>query len=152
MRLSDPEAWHFDIDRWLNPLMPRPPWRILPYPISYFLGHRKQPLKPIGNLIMVAWAFLGIFVGLIVVEIVTKQVPIFQDHHAPIIIASFVGFTQDLPHKCIILTAILGRRVCPAFLFHRITTGTTTKCCHRPAYCQYSRCWHLQTLCLEPTL
>ncbi|KAI7969516.1 hypothetical protein EIK77_005146 [Talaromyces pinophilus] len=38
---------------------------------------------------MVAWAFLGIFIGLIVVEIVTKQVPIFQDHHAPIIIASF---------------------------------------------------------------
>lgn len=104
MRLSDPEAWHFDIDRWLNPLIPRPPWRILPYPISYFLGHRKQPLKAIGNLIIVAWAFLGIFVGLIVVEIVTKQVPIFQDHHAPIIIASFVCPARPLIHSFILLT------------------------------------------------
>ncbi|EED12944.1 HPP family protein [Talaromyces stipitatus ATCC 10500] len=89
MRLFDPEAWHFDIDKWLNPLVPCPPWHILPYPISYFLGHRKGPLKPIGNLIMTAWAFLGIFLGLIVIELVTKQVSIFQQHHAPIIIASF---------------------------------------------------------------
>ncbi|EEA28962.1 hypothetical protein TMatcc_002678 [Talaromyces marneffei ATCC 18224] len=89
MRLSDPEAWHFDIDRWLNPLLLSPPWRILPYPISYFLGHRKHPIKPIGNLIMIAWAFLGIFLGLIVVELVTKQVRLFNDHNGPIIIASF---------------------------------------------------------------
>jgi hypothetical protein len=90
MGFSDPAAWNFDIDRWLNPLVPSPPWRWLPYPASYFLGHRRKPQRPIGNLIITAWAFVGIFAGLVVVEIVSKQVTVFQDHKAPIIIASFV--------------------------------------------------------------
>jgi hypothetical protein len=83
-------AWNFDIDNWLNPLVPSPPWQRLPYPISRSLGYRKQPLKPIGNLIITAWAFVGIFLGIIVIEVVTKHVPVFQQHQAPIIIASFV--------------------------------------------------------------
>ncbi|QKX61020.1 uncharacterized protein TRUGW13939_08166 [Talaromyces rugulosus] len=89
MGISDPAAWNFDIDRWLNPLVPSPPWRWLPYPVSYLLGHRRTPQRPIGSLIIAAWAFVGIFVGLIVIELVSRQVAVFQDHKAPIIIASF---------------------------------------------------------------
>lgn len=96
MGLFNPADWSFDIDKWLNPFIPSPPWHLLPYPISYFLGYRKHPLRPIGNLIIIAWAFVGIFLGIIVIELVTKQVPLFQEHQAPIIIASFVG---SLPHK-----------------------------------------------------
>ncbi|OKL57775.1 hypothetical protein UA08_07074 [Talaromyces atroroseus] len=89
MGLANPAAWNFDIDKWLNPFVPRPPWKRLPYAISYFFGYRKQPLKPIGNLITTAWAFVGIFLAIIVIELVTKQVTVFQQHQAPIIIASF---------------------------------------------------------------
>lgn len=90
MGLSDPAAWSFDIDQWLNPLVPAPPWRWMPYPVSYVLGHRNKPQRPIGNLIITAWAFVGIFAGLVVIEVVSKQVAVFHDHKAPIIIASFV--------------------------------------------------------------
>ncbi|KAH8702453.1 HPP family protein [Talaromyces proteolyticus] len=89
MGLSDPAAWNFDIDRWLNPIVPPPPWKWLPYPVSYVLGYRKKPMKPVGNLIITAWAFVGIFAGLIVIEVVSKHVAAFQSHQAPIIIASF---------------------------------------------------------------
>lgn len=89
MGFPNPAAWAFDIDKWLNPFIPSPPWKWLPYPISYFFGYRKQRIKPIGNLLMIAWAFVGIFLGIIVIELVTKQVAVFQDHQAPVIIASF---------------------------------------------------------------
>lgn len=90
MSFSHPASWNFDIDQWLNPLVPRPPWQQLPNFISHFLGYRKEPLKPIGTLLIAGWAFVGVFLGLVVVELVTKQVAVFQQHQAPIIIASFV--------------------------------------------------------------
>lgn len=90
MRLSDPATWHFDIDQYLNPIIPPPPWRWLPYPIAFFLGYRKQPPKAVGNLIIIFWAFVGIFVGLLVVEAVSTHIPVFEHRHGPIVVASFV--------------------------------------------------------------
>lgn len=89
MSCSHPARWNFDIDQWLNPIVPRPPWQRLPTLISHFLGYRKETPKPIGNLLIAGWALVGVFLGLIVIELVTKQVAVFHEHQAPIIIASF---------------------------------------------------------------
>jgi hypothetical protein len=92
MGLSDPAAWNFDIDRYLNPFIPSPPWRWVPYPIAYFLGHKKQAPKAVGNVIITLWAFVGIFAGLLVVEAVSTHIPVFEHRHGPIVIASFVCY------------------------------------------------------------
>ncbi|KAE8383293.1 HPP family-domain-containing protein [Aspergillus bertholletiae] len=86
----DFSRWHVDIDKYLNPLIPRPPWRWLPRPISHFLGYRgDKPPKNLGNLVIVFWTLIGVFCGVLVVAEVTMHVPSFQNHHAPIIVASF---------------------------------------------------------------
>ncbi|KAF9891023.1 hypothetical protein FE257_005280 [Aspergillus nanangensis] len=89
-KLQDPARWHVDIDAHLNPYIPAPPWRWLPRPISHFLGYRggEHP-KPMGNLLIAFWGLLGAFCGVIVVSEVSLHVPSFQNHNAPIIVASF---------------------------------------------------------------
>jgi hypothetical protein len=94
MRLSVPVAWDFDIDRWLGPPVPSPPWKWLPGLISHILGYRTKPQRPIGNLIITAWAFLGIFAGLTVIIVASKHVATFEERHGQIIIGSFV-FNQQ---------------------------------------------------------
>lgn len=88
LRLAD---WNFSIDRYLNPWIPTPPWGWLPAPISHFLGHRARPQQPLGNVLMVFWAFIGVFSGLTVIEAVSRQVPLFRQHGAPLIVGSFVS-------------------------------------------------------------
>ncbi|KAB8264112.1 HPP family-domain-containing protein [Aspergillus pseudonomiae] len=86
----DFSRWHVDIDRYLNPLIPRPPWRWLPRPISHFLGYRgDKPPRNLGNLVIAFWSLIGVFCGVLVVAEVSLHVPSFQHHHAPIIVASF---------------------------------------------------------------
>lgn len=84
--------WHLDIDRYLNPILPRPPWHWLPYPVSHFLGHRTtaRTSSSLGNIPIIFWAAIGIFCGLTLVEVVGHQIPAFRDHGAPLIIGSFV--------------------------------------------------------------
>ncbi|GMF70246.1 unnamed protein product [Aspergillus oryzae] len=68
LRNVDFSRWHVDIDRYLNPLVPRPPWRWLPRPISHFLGYRgDKPPKNLGNLVLAFWSLIGVFCGVLVV-------------------------------------------------------------------------------------
>ncbi|CAK7226922.1 hypothetical protein SBRCBS47491_006392 [Sporothrix bragantina] len=73
-------AWQFSIDAHLNRFVPPSVVPHLPRPIAHFLGDR-QPghINPkIGNLIVIAWAFIGVFCGVSVVNVVGAHVPVFR--------------------------------------------------------------------------
>ncbi|KAM4054405.1 HPP family protein [Hirsutella rhossiliensis] len=82
-------TWNLDIDRFLNPLVPSPPWPILPYPVAHFLGHRKTKPQETGNLMPIFWAFVGILCSILVIEAVTSRVPLFEARGVPMIVGSF---------------------------------------------------------------
>ncbi len=90
MPFSNPLQWSFDIDRYINPIIPHPPFDRLPRVVSRFLGHRHETAKPIGNLAIIFCAFLGVFASIIVIEAASDHVPYFEQRGSPIIIASFV--------------------------------------------------------------
>ncbi|PYH87938.1 HPP family protein [Aspergillus ellipticus CBS 707.79] len=86
----DFSRFHVDIDAYINPFLPPPPWRRLPRSISRFFGYRETlPPKPLGNLVVAFWALIGVFCGVLIVAEVSEHVPSFEAHHAPIIVASF---------------------------------------------------------------
>ncbi|KAJ0158860.1 Transmembrane protein [Colletotrichum tanaceti] len=89
MLRCNPREWNFDIDRFLNPFIPPPPWRHLPYPIAHFFGYRRSKPRNVGNLVPIFWACIGVFCGVAVVAIVSRQIPVFKEHGAPIIVGSF---------------------------------------------------------------
>ncbi|KAI1344138.1 HPP family protein [Xylariaceae sp. FL0016] len=86
--MPPPWHWNHDIDDWLNRLVPRPPWAFIPYPIAYFLGHRKDGQKAYGNLWLLLVAFIGVFCSILLIEAITHQIPQGVEH-GPLIIASF---------------------------------------------------------------
>jgi len=88
--MVSPSLWHFDIDQWLNPFLPPSPLPRLPYPVSYILGYRHGPQRPLGNLVIIFWAFIGVFCSLALIETISHRVPLFEQHGAPMIIGSFV--------------------------------------------------------------
>ncbi len=94
MPFSNPLQWSFDIDRYLNPIIPRPPFHRLPRVLSHFLGHRHEQPKPIGNLAIIFCAFLGVFASIIVIEAASDHVHYFEERGSPIIIASFVSLSE----------------------------------------------------------
>ncbi|KAI1822975.1 HPP family-domain-containing protein [Xylaria intraflava] len=67
---------NFDIDDYLNRIIPSPPWSSIPYPVSYLLGHRQQPYEgKLGNLLLTARALLGVFISLILIQLISHQIP-----------------------------------------------------------------------------
>lgn len=84
-----PTSWKFDIDQYLNRFVPPPPWDILPYPIAYMLGYRKAKPRAIGNVVTVAWAFVGVFCAISIIVAVSERIPEFKSRGAPIIVGSF---------------------------------------------------------------
>lgn len=80
---------HIDIDKYFLRFIPRSRVHRLPRPISHFLGHRDSPPSDIGNVLVAAWAFVGAFCGVSLIEAVFMS-PIIQAHGAPVIVASFV--------------------------------------------------------------
>lgn len=102
----DPRGWNFDIDQFLNPFVPPPPWSYLPYPVSRFFGYRKSPTQSPGNLVAIFWAFIGIFCGISIITVVSEHIPSFKDAGAPLIVGSFVSLTatqiarQEGRHCC----------------------------------------------------
>ncbi|PWY79130.1 hypothetical protein BO70DRAFT_54849 [Aspergillus heteromorphus CBS 117.55] len=85
----DFSRFHVDIDAYINPFLRPPPWRWLPRPVSHFFGYRETPPKPLGNLVVAFWALIGVFCGVLIVAEVSEHVPLFEAHHAPIVVASF---------------------------------------------------------------
>ena len=92
-------AWNFDIDRFLNPFVPPPPWRYLPYPVARFFGYRKTKPAEMGNVMPAFWAFIGVFCAILLIEAVSKRVPSFESHGVPIIVGSFVRVPDDIPKQ-----------------------------------------------------
>ena len=86
----DLSRWHFDIDRYLLPSLPLLPWDKIPRPIARLLGYRRQEPAVVGNIIIALWSLLGVFCGVAIVAEVTVRVPLFQHHHMPVILGSFV--------------------------------------------------------------
>ncbi|KAK1249399.1 hypothetical protein MKX07_002915 [Trichoderma sp. CBMAI-0711] len=82
-------SWNFNIDRFLNPFIPPPPWNHIPYPIAYWFGYRKTKPQSTGNLMPVFWAFIGVFGAIAMIEAVGKHVASFPPHHVPLIVGSF---------------------------------------------------------------
>lgn len=89
MHVPEAKDWHFDLDKYLKPYIPRNLVHRLPRPFSHFLGHRDRPRTENGNIFVAGWAFLGAFVGVAVIEVVF-MVPIIKHHRVPLLIASFV--------------------------------------------------------------
>ncbi|ORY70388.1 HPP family-domain-containing protein [Pseudomassariella vexata] len=85
----NPSKWNVSIDRYINPWVPSPPWKHLPYPVAHFLGHRTTPQRPLGNVALAFWAFIGVFVSLLGVALIGRAIPSFQERGAPVIIGSF---------------------------------------------------------------
>lgn len=82
--------WDFDIDKFINPVLPPPPWRHLPYPVARWFGYRKDKPAPVGNLVAAFWAFLGVFCAITIIEVVSTRIPSFIINHSPLIIGSLV--------------------------------------------------------------
>ncbi|KAH6627446.1 HPP family-domain-containing protein [Chaetomium tenue] len=82
--------WHFDIDKHLNPFLAPSALPMMPAPIAHFFGYRTHaPARPLGNLIMIFWAVIGVFASLAIVGAVVLAVPSFQAQGVPTIIGSF---------------------------------------------------------------
>ncbi|GAP87684.1 putative hpp family protein [Rosellinia necatrix] len=83
--------WHvnFNIDDYTNRFIPPPPWHAVPYPVSYFLGHRRHPpARKYGSLLLTLRSLFGVFVGLLLIQVISHQVP-WVAAHGPRIVASF---------------------------------------------------------------
>jgi hypothetical protein len=86
-----PPPLDFDIDTHLNRFVPASRLNLLPTPISWFLGYRTHNRAPVGSVVVWWWAFIGAFVGLLVVEAV-YMAPGLQREGQSVVIASLVGF------------------------------------------------------------
>jgi hypothetical protein len=91
-------SWNIDVDLYLNRFIPRSRIYLLPKPISWLLGYRKEPGTPVGSLIVWFWSFIGAFVGVLIVEAVFHTEGL-QSHGTPIIIGSLVGPFAFLLHS-----------------------------------------------------
>jgi len=78
---------NFNIDKYINRIVPRNRLYLLPEPISWFLGYRNSAPSQIENIVVWWWAFIGAFAGILVVEAVF-QTDQLRSEGTPIIIAS----------------------------------------------------------------
>lgn len=128
------KRWNFAIDEYLNPWIPRPPWQILPYPLTHFLGYRKGVQRQTNHGVTIIWATIGVFSGLTIIELVGQQIPSFQAHGTPLIVGSFVSHVRPIEmteHLCL----STGSCGCSRILRHRVTTGAASKRCCQPSVC-----------------
>ncbi|KAF1935804.1 hypothetical protein EJ02DRAFT_506874 [Clathrospora elynae] len=82
-------TWDFDIDRYLNRVIPPSPLHKLPVPVSRLLGYRKEKKQDVGNVLGAMWSLVGAFCGLAVVAAVFNNTKAIHMHHPPALIASF---------------------------------------------------------------
>ena len=89
-----PLRWHVDIDQYLNPFVPPSLLPRLPYPVAHFLGHRtgRSLRTPLGNIVVIFWAFVGVFGTLSFIGLIGRHIPAFESRGVPTIVGSFVSF------------------------------------------------------------
>ncbi|EGP84873.1 uncharacterized protein MYCGRDRAFT_110329 [Zymoseptoria tritici IPO323] len=119
---------NWDIDRYLNPIIPHNRLYILPKPISRWLGHRSTPQKDPATILQWPVTFLATIAGLCLVAGIGQYAPGIKQWNPPVIIAS-LGASAVLdfntiksplaqPRNAVVgntLSAIMG--VCAAKLF-----------------------------------
>jgi CBS-domain-containing membrane protein len=121
--------WSFDIDQYLNKVIPAPPWRYIPHPVAHFLGHRTHQTQSIGTLAPIFWAFIGIWCSLAIIQVVDLHIPEFESRKVPIIIGSFgaaavlefysIESPLAQPRNAIFgqaISALVGVAICKLFL------------------------------------
>ena len=140
MRLPEVKDWHFDVDDYLRPYVPRNLVCRLPRPLSHFLGHRDRPLREIGNILVAGWALLGAFVGVVVIEAVFMT-PIIKHHGVPLLIASFVCLVLSISLVCTMLT-YTGRCSDLRVQHYKVTARSASKCHARTHHFRRRRRWH----------
>lgn len=91
---------HFDLDNYINPYIPASRLSRLPRPIAHFLGYRATPQREVPNLLIYAWAFIGAFIGLLIIEAISKYAPGLQQYNPPVVIAS-LGASAILDYNAI---------------------------------------------------
>src|ERR1700761_4865190 len=82
--------FHFDIDLYLNPILPRNVLGKLPKRISRFLGHRSNEIRDVGNVVIALWTIVTTYVGLLAIALIFKFGPWIQSLHPPVLIGSLV--------------------------------------------------------------
>ncbi|KAF2114833.1 HPP family-domain-containing protein [Lophiotrema nucula] len=87
--LQSSREWNFEIDHYLNKVLPPSPLHKLPPPLSRFLGYRKEQKQDVGNILGAFWSLVGAFCGLAVIAGVFNNTLSIQVHHPPALIASF---------------------------------------------------------------
>jgi hypothetical protein len=85
------EAWNFDVDRYVNRIVPPSPLHKFPTPVARFLGYRKEQKPDVGNILGACWSCVGAFCGLAIIAAVFNNTESIQMRHPPALIASFVG-------------------------------------------------------------
>lgn len=135
MWLPDAASWNIDIDRYLNPFLPPPPWKYLPYPVSWWFGYRKNPPRALGNILIAFWSCIGIFCAILLIEGVSRHVQVFRDHGAPIIVASFVSYLSSLFGSPVVAPLRAGEEV--------VKYSFLRSCRARALYCTFLLSNHL---------
>lgn len=84
----------FNIDEYLNPLIPQPWLSRLPQWMSWGLGYRCRLPRRVPTVFVWLWTFLGAFCGVSVVQAVFERNQHFIDRQAPNIVGSFVRYAR----------------------------------------------------------
>ncbi|KAK8170061.1 HPP family protein [Phyllosticta citrichinensis] len=146
MRLPRAQDVHFDMDDYLNLIIPRNRISRLPKPLARLLGYRESGRPQVGNILIASWALLGAFLGLIVITAVYKFSPVIQRVHPPVIVASLgaaailefnvIDSPLATPRNAIVgntLAAIAGVGVAKLFMlsddFESLTWVAGPLCC-----------------------
>lgn len=157
---AGPFRWHVNVDRHLNPLLPGSVLPRLPHPVAHFLGYRSHASAggPVGNLIVVFWAAIGIFSSLAIIGAVSQQVPEFERRGVPVIVGSFVSWPHFPGRRRRLGMALMqrfflaGRRRRPRLLRYRVAARAAPQCRPGSALLGYHRRWYLQALPAQPRL
>lgn len=124
-----PKWLDFDMDNHINPWLPHNRVDRLPAPISRILGYRKGTYKEPPALVQWFSAFVGAFIGILLVGVIFKYAPGVTNHNPPVIVAS-LGASAILdysairapvaqPRNCILgqgLSAIVGVAIAKLFM------------------------------------
>jgi hypothetical protein len=94
------ELLDFDMDRYVNPWLPHNRVGRLPAPISRFLGYRKDTYKEPPAPVQWFSAFVGAFIGILIVGAIFKYAPGVTNHNPPVIVAS-LGASAILDYSAI---------------------------------------------------
>lgn len=84
-------AWNIDIDRFINPYILPSPVSRLPTWLGRFFGYRREPPRPLGNVIVSIWSFIGTLASLSLIYVVNGQLSAYENREAPLILGSFVN-------------------------------------------------------------